>query len=174
MSAERDAESTEKLLFEIKCQLKEAQKELIEFEHMKEDDRIQGQMLTKEVQVWRERALDAEKRLDDTKKIEDEVEYLRSIGSNFVVFMIEIILCDPKYKQTSATKLVSNWSWWNERTTAQNGRDWNRKQKASRRFGSQYVGSWKVQVFKPEAEKKTKWNKWRACYSEYKPDNSNK
>ena len=108
MSAERDAESTEKLLLEIKCQLKEAQKELIEFEHMKEDDRIQGQMLTKEVQVWRERALDAEKRLDDTKKIEDEVEYLRSIGSSFVVFMIEIILCDPKYKQTKATKLVSN------------------------------------------------------------------
>ena len=88
MSAERDNESTEKLLFEIKCQLKEAQKELIEFEHMKEDDRIQGQMLSKEIQVWRERALDAEKRLDDTKKIEDEVEYLRSFGSNVLYIIL--------------------------------------------------------------------------------------
>ena len=88
MSAERDNESTEKLLFEIKCQLKEAQKELIEFEHMKEDDRIQGQMLSKEIQVWRERALEAEKRLDDTKKIEDEVEYLRSFGSNVLYIIL--------------------------------------------------------------------------------------
>ena len=53
----------------------EAQEELISFEHTKEEERIQRGMIEKEVLVWRERALEAEKRLDEVK---DEIDGTKS------------------------------------------------------------------------------------------------
>ena len=53
----------------------EAQEELISFEHTKEEERIKRGMIEKEVLVWRERALEAEKRLDEVK---DEIDGTKS------------------------------------------------------------------------------------------------
>ena len=87
LSEERDNEATEKLVYEIKCRLKEAQEELIMFEHNREDQRIQRGMIEKEVQVWRDRALDAERKLDDTVRLKDEIDNYRKSSRSFSQFL---------------------------------------------------------------------------------------
>ena len=75
--SESTKEVTEKFLFEVKCKLEQAQIELIQIEHKREEERIEKGIVQRELEIWKKRAHNAEDRNENYKARVIGLLYLR-------------------------------------------------------------------------------------------------